>query len=177
MNIGYIAGLSFGIIFGIVLAIVLFVVANSDHKIKSEYDERQQALRGKAYRYAFYSMIVVEAFLLVVDMSKMELPVENYVLHFAGIIIGGMVLATYSVFHDVYWGMNNNKKRYIVLFIALTVLNALPVIGAARAGDLIENGKLGVGGVNIAVLIMMGVLLIELMIKHVMDNKKEESED
>ena len=52
-GMGFIAGL----IVGLVLVVIIFRIANTDKKIKSEYDERQLRIRGKAYKYAFYTML------------------------------------------------------------------------------------------------------------------------
>ena len=47
------AGFAVGITVGVILVMVLLKMSNTDKKIKTEYDERQERIRGKAYKYAF----------------------------------------------------------------------------------------------------------------------------
>ena len=58
------AGFVIGLIVGIILVMVLIKMANKDRRIKTEYDERQEKIRGKAYKYAFYTMIYYQVIFL-----------------------------------------------------------------------------------------------------------------
>ena len=60
MNVFKSAGFVIGIVIGLIACVVLFKISNTNHKSKTEYDERQQVIRGKAYRYAFYVLAVYE---------------------------------------------------------------------------------------------------------------------
>ena len=170
-------GSSFGFVIGLMVAAVLIVliskIANKDGKIRTEYDERQQTVRGKAYMYAFYAECAAQAVIMCLLMSGMELPVEPYALIFAGIIVGCTALAGYCVWNDVYWGLNNNRRRYNMVIAAGIVLNMLPVAGAVYGGTLIENGKLGMAFINISVLLMIAVIFVLRSIKSLISSKEE----
>ena len=167
-------GFIIGLMVAAVLLVFIFKFANKDGKVRTEYDERQKAVRGKAYRYAFYTEIFAQVIISCIFMSNIELPIENYVLLFIGIILGCTVLATYCIWNDVYWGLNNNHKRFHIIFIAALILNILPVYFNSISGTLTENGKLGMPGLNIIVIIMMVIVYAELLIKSVMDKDTEE---
>ena len=64
-NIYKAAGLAVGILVGLIIAAVLIVIANKNRKFKTEYDERQLKVRGDAYRYAFYTVVIWEAILFI----------------------------------------------------------------------------------------------------------------
>lgn len=172
---------SFAFVTGLMVAAILIVCilkyANKDGRVKTEYDERQTAVRGKAYRYAFYAEIFAQVVIMWILMTGMELPIEDYALLFIGVILGCMVLCAYCIWHDVYWGMNNDHRRFYIIFIVATILNAFPVVAGALRGTLIENGKIGMPLLNIAVLVMMAAVFIELFIKSMMDKKAEKTED
>ncbi|MCR4907622.1 MAG: hypothetical protein K5985_02255 [Lachnospiraceae bacterium] len=174
-------GISLGFVVGLMVAAVIVVCiykyANKDGKVKTEYDERQKAIRGNAYRYAFYTEIFTQTLILWLLMSKIELPVENYALLFIGIIAGCTVLAGYCIWKDAYWGLNNNHRRYNIIIIVGIILNIFPVAMQAMSGTLIENGKIGMPMLNITVLVMMAVVYIEILIKRAVSKKAEAEEE
>jgi hypothetical protein len=163
------AGLAVGIAVGLIVAVALILIANNNRKFKSQYDERQLKVRGDAYRYGFYTVLVWEAILFVLSYGEFTYPVPEHVLHFAGIILGILVLSGYSIWKDAYWGLNNNRRRYGVILVAAGLLNALPLIGALRGGD--------VSYVNLMVCVMLLVVGVELLVKHVLDKRRESAED
>ena len=169
-GIGFVCGL----IIGLILVVLLFRYANTDKKIKTEYDERQEKVRGKAYKYAFYTALAVQALLCCASICQIEIPIEDYILHFIGILFGCLTLGSYCIWNDVYWGLNNNHKRYGFIFAFAIIINILAIIGPAMTGFLFEeDGKMGVPALNIVVIIMMSVFGIEYLIKNAIDKKAD----
>ncbi|MCR5134662.1 MAG: hypothetical protein K6B12_03410 [Clostridiales bacterium] len=162
-------GLVVGILLGLLLVVLFSKFANKDNAVKSKYDERQEIVRGKAYRYAFYSVMIYEALMLVLEIGQIALPLPSYILHFTGIIVGCIVLAGYCIWKDVYWGLNNNRKRYAIIFLACAALNAIPVAASIAGSD-----SFGEAWLNVIVLVMMAVIGIELLIKEAMDRREAE---
>ena len=166
-NIYKSAGITIGILVGLILAVALILIANNNRKFKTEYDERQLRVRGDAYRYAFYSVIICEVILLILAIGEFTLPIPEYVLHFGGILIGCLVLSGYCIWKDAYWGLNNNLKRYAVVFLATAALNAIPLISSVKSGgklDLMDGPIL-----NLICLVMLGVLGLEFLVKYLKD--------
>ena len=173
-GIGFITGL----IVGLILVVILFKYANTDKKIKTEYDERQEKVRGKAYMYAFYTALIVEALLSAASLCGIEIPVKDYVLHFMGILAGCLTLGSYCVWHDVYWGMNNDRRRYGLIFVIAIFFNILAIVGPAMSGFLFEeDGKIGMPILNMAVIVMLSVFGIEYLIKNAIDKKTDKEEE
>jgi hypothetical protein len=177
MNIIVSTGLALGIAVGLIIAAILIKVANTNHKVKTEYDERQLLIRGKGYMYAFYTILAYQVVMMILSAGDIELPIERYAQDCVGIILGCIVLGVYCIWNDVYWGLNNNKKSYTIIFILAMLFNIIPIVGMAKGGTLVENGKIGMPILNIMVLFMMAVLGIELIIKKVVNDKKDEQED
>ena len=113
--------------------------------------------------------MIYEALMLVLEIGQIALPLPSYILHFAGIIVGCIVLAGYCIWKDVYWGLNNNRKRYAVIFLICAALNAIPVVPMITGKTSLDSGWL-----NVIVLIMMAVIGIELIIKEIMDRREAE---
>ena len=177
MNIAKSSGVVFGILLGLIVVGFLFRLANSNHKMRTEYDERQLVIRGNAYRLAFYTILIYEVAMMVLEIGGITIPVNGYLIHFCGIVLGCMVLASYCIWKDVYWGLNNNRKRYAFVIIGVALINAVPVAASIKGGSFIKDGRLGESGVNLICLIMLGVLGIELLAKHIQDTRAGEEED
>ena len=166
------AGLTVGILIGLILAFALILISNNNRKVRTEYDERQIRVRGDAYRYAFYSVIICEVILLILAFGEFTLPVPEYVLHFGGILIGVLVLCTYCIWKDAYWGLNNNRRRYGIILVVAGLLNAIPLFGA-----LSHKTTLDFPYVNLLTCIMLLVVGAELLLKQFLDRRADSSGD
>ena len=171
-NIFKSAGIAVGILIGLILAVALILISNNNRKVRTEYDERQLRVRGDAYRYAFYSVIICEVILLILAFGEITLPVPEYVLHFGGILIGCLVLCTYCIWKDAYWGLNNNRRRYGIILVVAGLLNAIPLYGA-----LSHRTTLDFPYVNLLTCVMLLVVGVELLLKHFLDLRAESAED
>ena len=171
------AGFVIGLIVGLALVVIFYRIANTDKKIRTEYDERQLRIRGKAYKYGFYAMILYHVLMMGLYMCDITIPVDPYVAEFIGIFLGCTVLGAYCVWNDVYWGLNNDHKRYYIIFGVCLLLNLIPVAVPALTGEFERNGLGGAPMINLLVIILMAILLIELGIKHLIDKNKDEEED
>ena len=171
-NIYKSAGVAVGIVVGLILAVALILISNNNRKFKSEYDERQLKVRGDAYRYAFYTVVVWEVILFVMAFGEFTLPVPEYVLHFAGILAGVLVLSGYCIWRDAYWGLNNNRKRYGIILVIAGLLNAIPLFGALTPSEGFDFPY-----VNLLTCVMLVVTGVELLLKHLLDKRAEKAED
>ena len=179
MSIAASVGVPVGIMVGLILCVIWFKFANNNKKVKTDYDERQEMIRNRGYKYAFYTVLFYEALLMILAIGRIELPMSSYAVHFLGIILGCIVLCEYCVWKDAYWGLNNNRKRYIIIFAFTAALNVIPIAGGIAGGTLIEDGKIGMPMLNIMVLVMLAVVCITMVIKQIRDKSavSEEEED
>ncbi len=167
-NIYRSAGVAVGICVGLIIAFALIFIANNNRKVKTEYDERQLRIRGDAYRFAFYTVVIYEVILLVVEIGGFTLPLESYVIHFAGILLGILVLSGICIWKDAYWGLNNNRKRYGIILVVAGLLNIFPVVMALR-----EGGGDDCPWVNLLTTVMLLVTGGELLAKHLLEKRAE----
>ena len=176
-NVARAVGVAVGILIGLVIAVLLVRFANKNKKYKTEYDERQLRVRGDAYRYAFYTMAVIEVILFILKLAEVSLPVHDSVLHIASVLIGCIVLCVYSIWKDAYWGINNNRKRYGVVMVVCGLLNLIPVIGAFVEGSMVQDGMITGPVINLMVCIMLLLIGFELLLKHILEKRAEQPED
>lgn len=161
-----------GLMVGIVLVVVLLKAMNKNGKAKTEYDERQQIERGKAYKYGFFAMLLTCAALIFLDTFETVLPFLGMLTYFLPILAGVVVQFSYSIFHDAYEGLNTNMGRFTVILIAISALNIVIAVIRFVRGGMIEDGKLCSQFLNLLVGIMCLIVGIELLIKKAIDAKE-----
>ena len=124
MSTAYIAGIVCGVL---VVALVCWLVLHINKKTgveKKEYDERQQAIRDKGFRFAYLSLIgymAVFAFLYSLDIIRGEM--SGWLL--IGVILSLLVHIVYSIYMDAYFRVSDSPKSYIILFAVLGAINIL----------------------------------------------------
>ncbi len=167
-----------GILVGLIIAVFLLKLLNKNRRAKTEYDERQEQIRGRGYRYAFYTMVIYEAIMLCLSVGGfLNIPVEQYNFHAAGIFIGGIVLCVYTIWNDAYWGRNNDMRRYIVILTVFFALNVFPVIATIRSGIVLVNGYWDFPFVNLFCSIALAILAVTAFIKGRIDKSAEEEDE
>jgi hypothetical protein len=154
------AGVLVGIVIGLIVSFFAIKFFNRDGKIRTEYDEMQEIIRGKAYRIAFFTLVIALAILLVLDIMEVALPMTNSVLYFGLIVIGIAVQAGYSILNGAYFGLNNNKAKFWGVMITVTVINLLVSIMAIVSGRMVVDGKLQDPCINLLCAALFGVIAI-----------------
>ena len=165
-------GVAAGIIFGLILCVILFRFANKDKRVMTQYDERQKEIRGRGYTMGFYTMVGLLAVEALWSMTGNGFPLPDYIMYFLTVIIGVTVVCVYSIWKGVYWGMNNDPKRYIIIMTLAFVLNLVPIAGVLASGGF--NGSdpsASLPMMNIIVVIMLIIVGVELIIKSFVDRK------
>lgn len=174
-SIGKLIGASVGLLVGIVLVIIATKFSNRNKSLKTEYDERQQILRGVGFKYGFYGMLIYGAITTILGIADLPLPLEPAVMGFSYVFIGAIIDIGYCIFHDCYWGLNNNRLRWGIVMAVAGVINAIAAIVAIKEGAFINDGNVSTPGINALCAILLICLAIFVAIKASME-KKEASE-
>lgn len=114
----------------LVLLGILAAVASWEKKRPSrQYDERQQAARGKAFQWAF---MVGVLYFGVIALLEVLLPQGLYANLFLVIMIGlsleAFVSGCYCILHDAYLPLTKSPKANIIM---LYVMGAAQLLSAA----------------------------------------------
>ncbi len=175
LNVFKSTGVAAGIIVGLVICVVLFKFMNSDSRIATRYDERQKAVRGKAYMYGFWGCVIAAAAVMVFDIGGFAVA-GRFATDFFIIFVGIAVQVAYSVWNDSYYGLNTNKKRFFIVCIVAVALNLFTVIMNIRMGTFIENGMIGDSAVNLMCVILFALIGVEVAVKSIIDGRSESEE-
>ncbi len=174
MNTAKLLGVFTGVFVGIVIVAILLKLTKTDKSRKCRYDERQQLIRGTAYRYGFFSMMVINVLAIIFDSGEMPLPVESGVIHYVSILVGVGVYASYCILKDSYFALNENKKVIMLVFCLVGIINFCGGILQIAHGNMIENGVVNSNCINFLCGILFIVIFIILLVKSAMDKREDD---
>ena len=166
-----------GIIVGLALVACLLRFMNSDKKLKTEYDERQKAVRGRSYMYGFYGIVFSNLIMIFIMIDFPEfITVMGTNAFVTPILIGIIVQVSHAIFNDSYKGLNNNMNRYMIFMTFISIFNiAVGILPWVREG-FIQDGEIYLNFINLEVGIMFIIICIEMAIKKAIDKREEVDE-
>lgn len=174
MDAGVIGGLC-GVATFIVVLIALLLVTRKDRSIKCKYDERQELVRGRGYKYAFFTMIICDAvFIVLNEDAGLERYITSSLEMFIAFCVGVAVYASYCIWHEGYFGLNSNPGRRLAVIILLGVMNIVLGIVAWRNGSCFEDGALTYQFSNAVVGILSLWVSVIVALKWMRDKKEDE---
>ena len=171
MNTAWWIGFAVGIMIVAVVCAVVARMARRKGVGKGEYDERQQIARGRAFTWAYATLLVYLALWMI--LRGLEVPFFMESLSVAvGALLSIAVFVGYSVFHDAYFKASESPRAWIVIICAIGLLNTgiglhHLLTGATLRERLYENMNLFVGLLLVATLAF-------IVIKRAMDRHSAE---
>ena len=166
-----------GVGVGIAMVILMMVFwRNRRKKCPEEYDERQLALRGKCYRAAFFTLILLLALNGIVTAffghSWAEPGVDGLLLLF--VAIG--VFSVSAIWQDAYVPVTDSAGKYCIL-MGLVMLAQMPsVISHFEMGDYIVNDQVTSGALPLVCTLLFAAVLVSILLR-VRLQKKDDGED
>lgn len=157
-----------------IVFIIIIMLVKRDGKIKGKYDERQELVRGRGYKYAFYTLMFYNALLEFIAAIIEKRFMQGTIQVIIGMCIGIVVYASYCIWNDSYFAINDNPKRVLIIFILIGAINfSLGIINLVE-GDWVNDGQLTSGFANFAAGILAMVVSIVAAAKWISNRKKEE---
>lgn len=177
MNIYRLLGVITGMIIGIVVCLVAFRLMNKDKKLRTNYDERQKAIRGEGYKVGFYTTGVSLLILMILESAEIVLPIENMVVYFACFAMGATALCCYSIWKGAYFGINNKRKQWMAFISIAAVINIIVSVNGVVDGDMIVDGKLSFLAINATSAVMFLAALVSLGLRSLIDSKGDDADE
>ena len=165
-----------GFVTGILLvAIVCTVIAKMAKKKgslgKGEYDERQQIARGKAFTWAYATLLVYLAVWMV--FRSMEIP---FFMEGISVMIGALlsiaVFVAGAIFQDAYFKASESPRTWLIIITAVSLLNLGIGIGRLFRSETIADRLYN--NMNLFVGALFVVVLICVVIKRAIDRRAED---
>lgn len=171
MSIEYEFGVFCGVFVGIFLVAILIRLMRNDRCLKGKYDERQEIVRGRAYKIGFYVLLVgitAEIFLNNFISSY----ISNNILNFAVLCIGVLSYACYCIWNEAYFALNDNPKKFLIISALIGIVNITSGLVAIVHEDVVLTDAFPSGITNILCGFLFIVIFINLIAKQVV--KKQE---
>lgn len=113
----------------LVLLGIMAILARVDRKQSAkQFDERQQAARGKAYEWAFWVGFAYFAMIAILDgLLPDGLQASIFLVAMVGLSLEGFVVGCYCIFHDAYLPLTQSPKANIII---LYILGAVQLLNA-----------------------------------------------
>ncbi len=163
-----------GLAFGILTALIIFAVLwkFSKKRMKGTFDERQELVRGRGYKYACFTMLGLLTLDLLIESYGLydTLPVTRTLALFFIILVGVMVYALYCIRNDSYFGVGTDARTYRAVMWIVIVCNGVSGVMGLKDGVL-DDGKLSFGPIaSLLFCAAFALIMIALYIR-----KKEQS--
>ena len=177
MSTSYAAGLAFGIVTALIIFALIWKF--SKKSMKGTFDERQELVRGRGYKYASFTMLgLLTLDLLLESFDAFEtLPVTRTLAIFLMILAGVMVYALYCIKNDSYFGVGTDTRTYRAVMWVVIVCNAISGFSGLKDGAMVD-GKLSFGPcASLLFCLAFVVVIIMLSIKQRSMSEEEDAED
>ena len=160
MNNDYAAGLAVGIIVAIVLFAIIWKF--SKNKMKGKFDERQELVRGRGYKYACFTLLGLLTLDLLLECFRAfeALPITRELYLFFMILVGVMVYALYCVKNDSYFGVGMDTRTYRAVMWIVIVCNAISAVSGLMNGGAMVDGKLAFGPWAALIFVIAFIILM-----------------
>ncbi len=150
----------FGALAGIVVLLAVAALSNRITKgkfrleIGGDYDERQQAARGVAYRNAFWAVVGYLALFQLLDIWNPPL----YVLSFVGLFLALAVFLVSCIVLDAYIGLNDDPKKWVISSAVLLVINLAAIAAYAPTFEELPPA-------NVFTAALLAVVLVTFVVR------------
>ncbi len=173
LGIGFKVAVVVGLAIGLLVVAILLAITKKGDETKNQFDERQELVRGRGFKYGFFTIMIVNAVMLFMNVLEIPLFSQLEVAMTASIVVGVSVFASYCIWNDGYFALNENRKSLMIMFGIIGGMNIIISIANLTAGVIIQNGALTFRSTNIFCAILFIVIFVVLLIKHIKDGKEE----
>lgn len=162
-----------------VIIIFTFMALKASQKSTSlpEFDERQQIIRGKGFKYGFFAILISEGIALFVDSTNALPMIDSSVLYVVSIFVGLFIFAVYCAWNEAYFALNQNSRFMIIYLSFIGILNAVIFVLNVIRGNVIENGKITMSFLNLICALFFLALFTVCAVKKAINAKEDTSEE
>lgn len=170
-------GVVTGLIIGIVVAIIVVKACNKNGRFKTDYDERQEAIRGRGFKYAAFTTWIMMCICGVLEICEIDIHMDNSIKFFTIIFIGILVSVSHSIWKDAYFGGNNSIRKYALAFTIITLINVLVAVMMIVKKEMVVDGVLTEKAVNLECALMFVAIAVQYAIKAIVDKSHEQGDE
>ncbi len=177
-SISYILGFLTGILgVAAIAALTYWIILRRIGKAPCEYDERQEKARGKAFKAAYFTLLVYLCVYGVFELATGIIWCDTFTGVMIGICVSVSVFACMCIWNDAYISFRQKPIYYIALFSFLSLLNFFLAFMRGYKEGFVKNGMLQTQSTNLIVGVMLFFVLMVYIAKLITDKRKQEASD
>lgn len=177
-TVPYILGFLCGLIVVAIVALLLrYVLKKKNGVLCGEYDERQKAIQGRGYKYAYFTLMIAVAAGGVFDAWLGVKWIELFPFAMLCLWLSLCVFVTYCIAKDAYVSFQAKRKVLILIFALSALMNLGIALMEILHGDgIITGGCLNLTSANLFTGAASLQIAIALCIRAVYDRVQREDE-
>ena len=158
------------------MAVLIFAATKSEKPTKraAQFDERQLAAQGAAFKWAFWSMLGYNILYMFICGIGGIVWCDDILSMWLGVIVGTTVFFVICIFRDAYFRPDQGKTGVIVCLNIIGLSQGVLGIEHLVDGTVVENGVLTADSLQLFFLAMLFVADVSLVIKRRMDKREEQ---
>lgn len=149
----------------IIVVIAAFVVFLKKKFGVNEYDERQEQIRGTAYKLAFFAVLIASAAYSIFIRFYERPLMQDGVSTMLAALFGVMVFAVVCIWKDAFFSIKNSPTSYILLITAVVILEGYTGFMKIKDGQIFEDGLLTFNVCYPAMTVVFLVILVTILLK------------
>ena len=152
-----------GALCGVLTVIVVYLVKRAAEGKTADFDERQTAARGEAFKYAFFTTAAAELFYVCAAEGGFS-PLDTALGSILAVLLGVTVFAVIAVVRDAYLSLREKPRSTVILSALMIAMNLLIGIPKLTDGRVFQNGQMTFDGVSLVIAAMFAVILAVFVI-------------
>lgn len=177
-TVPYILGFLCGLIVVAIVALLLrYVFKKKSGVLCGEYDERQKAIQGCGYKYAYFTMMIAVAAGGLFDAWTGVKWIELFPFAVLCLWLSLCVFVTYCIAKDAYVSFQAKRKVLILIFTVSALMNlGIALMEIFCGNGIITGGCLNLTSANLFTGAASLQIAIALCIRAVYDRVRGEDE-
>ena len=171
----YSLGFATGFIAVVVATVIIALIIKKITGKKAEYDERQLAIRGKAYKVGCLTYAILLAASVILH-SNFELAVIPFYLEQTLILLAGLgTFICFAIWNDAYFCVNQKKKQWTLAILLASAAN-FAIFFNTRENWFTPEGIMNSSWNNLFVSVFTLIIALNVCLKMLADKRLEKEE-
>lgn len=171
----YALGAAAGFIAVVVVTVIIALIIKKVTGKKAEYDERQLAIRGKAYKVGCLTYVILLAASMILH-SNFDFAVMPFYLEQTLILLAGLgTFICYAIWNDAYFCVNQKKRQWTLAILLASAAN-FAIFVKTRENWFTPEGLMNSSWTNLFVAVLTLVIALNVCLKIFADKKAEKGE-
>lgn len=174
-KLGFIVGIIVGCILVAVFVVITRTKRRKDGKMRCDFDERQEIVRGRGFKYGFFTLLLTNLFSgFYFEIAETGIT-DAFTFCVFTCCVGICVYAVYCIWNDAYFALNESRNRLLAVFAFTFICNLLTGIRNLLTYEEEEAfGQAINGRGNLIISVMLFVIFLTLLLKKRKDKKESE---